>query len=440
MIGSFFGQPPNVIYPYAHESNISQVLTFIPGKRSEDAENVDWIPTIFEHNKEQAIKVAKKKIKRKQRHENIQRKRARFDESFQSEASQCAIPDLGEEEQGVACISSEIHAEQDDSFMEISRYKEIINSLQRELKEKKDEIDGLKGLNEANIFGFNKIKVSDKLIQFYTGLPTRDVFEWVCNLCDRKVKSCHSSLSTYDHVLLVLMKLRLGLLNMDLAERFGIPVCTVSKVFRIWLPALSSYMRELIIWPERSTIRQNLPHSFTRKFRDCVCIIDCSEIFIERPKNLTARAQTWSSYKHNNTCKYLIGISPAGAVMFLSHGWGGRVSDKQITQESGFLNKVTVGDCILADRGFLIEDELNEKGAILKIPRFTKGKSQLSAQEVDESRQLAHVRIHVERVIGRLKDYRILQTVIPISQVDLIDDIMTVICGAINLNKSVVSR
>ena len=126
--------------------------------------------------------------------------------------------------------------------------------------------------------------------------------------------------------------------------------------------------------------------------------------------------------------------------MFLSHGWGGRVSDKQITKESGFLNKVTVGDCILADRGFLIEDKLNERGAILKIPRFTKGRSQLPAQEVDESRQLAHVRIHVERVIGRPKDHRTLQTVIPISQVDLIDDVITVVCGAINLNKSVVSR
>ena len=49
------------------------------------------------------------------------------------------------------------------------------------------------------------------------------------------------------------------------------------------------------------------------QFKDCVCIIDCSEIFIERPKNLIARAQTRSNYKHNNTSKYLIGITPAGA-------------------------------------------------------------------------------------------------------------------------------
>ena len=56
------------------------------------------------------------------------------------------------------------------------------------------------------------------------------------------------------------------------------------------------------------------------QFKDCVCIIDCSEIFIERPKNLIARAQTRSNYKHNNTSKYLIGITPAGAK---SHLWDG---------------------------------------------------------------------------------------------------------------------
>ena len=50
---------------------------------------------------------------------------------------------------------------------------------------------------------------------------------------------------------------------------------------------------------------------------------------------------------------------------------------KQITLESGFLNKIVPGDCILADRGFLIEDDLNRKGAYLGIPKFTKGKMQL---------------------------------------------------------------
>ena len=112
-------------------------------------------------------------------------------------------------------------------------------------------------------------------------------------------------------------------------------------------------------------------------------------------------------------------------------------------------------------------DELNQRGAVLKVPKFTKqqqqqhqhqqkylfpqplntvhsfetkGESQLSASEVDESRQLAHVRIHVERVIGRLKDFKILQSIIPISQIDLIDDLIAVVFRAVNLNKSVVPK
>ena len=97
-----------------------------------------------------------------------------------------------------------------------------------------------------------------------------------------------------------------------------------------------------------------------------VSITNCSEICIEQPKNLTAPGQTWSNYKHNNTAKYLI-----GPVMFLSAGWGGRVLDKQISVDSSFFKKISMGNCILADRGFAFKEELAAVGAILKIPYFT---------------------------------------------------------------------
>ena len=174
-------------------------------------------------------------------------------------------------------------------------------------------------------------------------------------------------------------------------------------------------------------------------FKNCVCIIDYTEIYIERPLNLNARAQTFSNYKSHNTIKYLIGITPAGAVSFLSAGWGGRASDKEITLKSGFLDKLTHGDCVLADRGFLVEEELATRGAALRIPAFTRGKKQMTAKDIDIFRQIANARIHVERVIGRLKKFKILSTTIPIAQVDL-TDIMVTIAGIINLNASVVNR
>ena len=76
-------------------------------------------------------------------------------------------------------------------------------------------------------------------------------------------------------------------------------------------------MTNLIVWPSHGRIKKHLPRTFKEGFNNCVCTIDCGEIFIKRPKNLTARAETWSNYKHNNTSMYLIGITPTGAITFL---------------------------------------------------------------------------------------------------------------------------
>lgn len=247
-------------------------------------------------------------------------------------------------------------------------------------------------------------------------------------------------MSLEDHLLAILMKLRLGLSNKDIAHRFNVTECEISKILRSWLPVMSKVLKPLIKWPSKHMALKTMPKCFKPKYKYCRCIIDCTEIFINRPSNLTTRAQTWSNYKHHNTIKYLVGMSPAGSISFLSPGWGGRTSDKEITVKSGFLNLLEHNDEILADRGFTIRDELAVHGATLKIPHFTKGKKQLSAQEVNTSRQLSNVRIHIERIIGRWKNFKILSTVIPITQADLLDDIV-IVCGALtNLCKSVVPR
>ena len=94
----------------------------------------------------------------------------------------------------------------------------------------------------------------------------------------------------------------------------------------------------------------------------------------------------------------------------------------------------------MADRGFQIQDELATVGATLGIPSFTTGKRQLSARDVATSRQLSNVRIHVERVIGRMKKFRILQSTIPVSYVDLLNNVMIVCSALTNMNRSVVNK
>ena len=69
----------------------------------------------------------------------------------------------------------------------------------------------------------------------------------------------------------------------------------------------------------------------------------------KRPSSLIARAMTWSNCKHHNTVKFLIGVTPQGVISFISKAWGGRVSDKYLTENSGLLRKLLPGDIVFAD-------------------------------------------------------------------------------------------
>lgn len=61
-----------------------------------------------------------------------------------------------------------------------------------------------------------------------------------------------------------------------------------------------------------------MPMEFRKTFgKHVVVITDCFELFLGRPSNLLARAQTWSQYKHHNTVKFLIGIAPQGFVSYI---------------------------------------------------------------------------------------------------------------------------
>ena len=78
-------------------------------------------------------------------------------------------------------------------------------------------------------------------------------------------------------------------------------------------------------------------------------IIDCFEVFIERPTNLLARAQTFSNYTHHNTIKILIGITSQGTICFVSEAWGGRISDQYLTENCRFLENLLPGDMVMAE-------------------------------------------------------------------------------------------
>jgi hypothetical protein len=136
--------------------------------------------------------------------------------------------------------------------------------------------------------------------------------------------------------------------------------------------------------------------------------------------------------------KALIGITPYGAISFVSKLWGGRISDKELTQRSGFYSKIDFGDQVMADRGFTITNELAKCGATLVMPPFIKKRNQLPGLTVERLRQISNLRIHVERAIERIKNYKILSNTLPLSLTRHASDIV-VICGALtNLNSKLI--
>ena len=295
-------------------------------------------------------------------------------------------------------------------------------------------------------FGIEMIEANDEMTKFYTGLPTWPMFLHLLFFLNVTTHSC-CKLSPENELFLVLVRLRLGLLYNDISVRFNLSLSAVARIVQKWIDIMYQRLSFLIAWPERGVCSQNMPIAFKETYPRCRCIIDCSEIFIETPLNYTARAKTFSNYKKHNTIKFLIGVTPFGTISFLSECWGGRVSDKNLTQSSNFLNKLEQGDTILADRGFTVAEDLGVHGATLEIPSFTRGKQQLSQREVELSKQLSRVRIHVERVIGLLKNkFLVLKGPLPISilkhkgdtKVANIDKILTICSALTNLSASIV--
>ena len=291
--------------------------------------------------------------------------------------------------------------------------------------------------------------MDDAKVKFYTGLPNFMTLMTVFNFISPFLNvTARSSLTKFQQFVMTLMRLRLNLPVQDLADRFGVSTSTVSRIFTTVVDVMFVRLKFLVKWPSREELRKAMPMTFRVNFQNKVAvIIDCFEIFIDRPSNLMARAQTWSNYKHHNTLKFLIGITPQGVISYISTAWGGRVSDKHLTENCGFLNNILPGDLILADRGFDLADTVGMMCAEIKVPAFMRGKKQLSMAEVIDTRKIANVRIHVERVIGVLRQkYTIMNGPMPLDYMiskdkanrTLIDKIAVVCCALTNLSPSVV--
>ena len=143
----------------------------------------------------------------------------------------------------------------------------------------------------------------------------------------------------------VLIKLQLNTSMKDLAYRLNCSEPDFSTIFHKWLQIMYHNLRQLILWPDTETLRQNYHNLFV----STIAGSSVSSFVLRFSFSFAARAATYSNYKKHNTVKVLIAVSPTGSIAYISNAWGGRVCDKVITQECGILDHIKPGDVSLAD-------------------------------------------------------------------------------------------
>lgn len=238
---------------------------------------------------------------------------------------------------------------------------------------------------------------SDEDITFYTGFPDYNAMLLCFNIIEESANNIvyeHKRVSTgnvpvgrpriltkFQEFVLVMMRLRLGLFEKDLAHRFNVSRSTVSKVTNAWVRFLSVEFAQLIAIPPRDVITQYMPDLFKTFYPNVVTIVDCTEFEMEKPSSLNMQSACYSSYKAKTTMKAFRGITPSGALCFVSELFPGSTSDKEITVQSGFLDKLQP---VMADKGFNLIDELASVGAELIRPAFLdkKGSSLKTRQTI----------------------------------------------------------
>lgn len=287
-------------------------------------------------------------------------------------------------------------------------------------------------------------RFSDEQLHYFTGLESYRKFLLVL---DTLGPAAHELIYFYgsppplpveDQFFLTLVKLRIHSPNTELSIQFGISERHVSNVFITWVNFMYMQWEEINWWPSREVVQYYAPSDFRAKFPNTRVVIDGMECPIQKPKQPVAQQATFSTYKNKNTVKVLVGVTPGGLVSYVSPAYGGSASDRQICERSGLPKMCDPGDEIMADKGFNVEDLFLPYLVRLNIPTFVKKRNRLAAADVKKDRKIASKRVHVERVIGLAKTYKILTHPLNNLESSLATRIIKVIFILCNFRKCIV--
>lgn len=284
----------------------------------------------------------------------------------------------------------------------------------------------------------------DAGIHFFTGLENYLKFKFVLNTlgpaayCLNYIYHNVGNISVENQFFLVLMKLRRATTNFELSRIFSISESTVSNIFLTWINFMNVQWKELDLWPPQELVRYFAPSGFKQTFPSTRVIIDGTEVPVKRPKNPKSQQATFSVCKNKNTVKVIVGATPGGLVSYVSPAYAGSTSDRQIIERSSLMKDCDSKDSIMADKGFNVQDLFAPYDVAINIPTFFKNMNRMSGRMVMKDRKISSKRVHIERIIGLAKTFKILTQPMSATVTKMASEVIFIVFMLCNFRKNIV--
>lgn len=241
--------------------------------------------------------------------------------------------------------------------------------------------------------------------------------------------------STKSKLFVTLVRLRRGFSLRDMKMMFGMSEQSISETFTAWVRMLSIKFKSMenAIFVSAAAQQENAPDCY-KPFPNLRCVVDTTDIKIQKPDNMEQQSNTFSKYKSGNIHKFVVATSLYGGLSFISEGIEGNASDRKLFLQCGIMDHLQPGDAVMTDRGFDIEADLNEIEVDFLVPPFLGERETFTAREVILGKAIASSRIHVETFIGRLKFFKLVRNVMPNTMSDILSDVVRVCANLINFS------
>ncbi|XP_033763920.1 uncharacterized protein LOC117345083 [Pecten maximus] len=251
----------------------------------------------------------------------------------------------------------------------------------------------------------------------------------------------------------LLVKLKTGLSNELISVLFGLKKSQVQRSVHSARSALidnfvnknlgfNHITHDNFCKDHTSSIAKEL---FTTNNNQAVVVLDGTYIYIQKSGNYKFQRRSYSLHKHRPLVKPMVIVGTDGYILSVLGPYlaDGKNNDAAITKHMFANNLQNInqwfndGDMCIVDRGFRDSVSfLEEHGYRVEMPPYLKkGAKQHTTQDANLSRLVTKVRWIVESVNGRIKQYRMMDKVVPNTYIHCIGDFIQIICSILNKYK-----